>query len=111
MKNTLQYKGYVGTVEFNAEDEIFYGKISGIRDTVTFEADTVQKLKKSFKDAVEDYIQTCSQLNKNPDKEFKGSFNVRVKPSLHRKAVIKSDALKISLNQLVERALEKEISS
>lgn len=111
MKNTLQHKGYFGTVEFSADDDLFFGKISGIRDTVMFEADSVQKLKKAFKDAVEDYLRTCEDQKKNPDKEFKGSFNVRVKPSLHRKAVIKSDALKISLNQLVERALEKEISS
>lgn len=110
MKNLLKHKGYSGTVEFSAADEIFFGKINGIRDVVTFEADTVQKLKKSFREAVEDYISTCKKLNKNPDQDFKGSFNVRVKPSLHRKAVIKSSAMKISLNQLVEKALEKAVA-
>ncbi|HRW98945.1 MAG TPA: type II toxin-antitoxin system HicB family antitoxin [Cyclobacteriaceae bacterium] len=110
MKNALTYRGYTGTVDFSNDDEIFFGKIIGINDLVTFEADTVQKLKRNFKDAVDDYIDTCAKLKKDPDKEYKGSFNVRVKPSLHRKAAIKSASLNISLNQLVEKALEKEVA-
>jgi predicted HicB family RNase H-like nuclease len=110
MKNVLEHKGYTGTVEFNAEDEVFFGKLNGIRDVVSFEADSVIKLKKAFKDAVEDYIETCSKLGKDPDKEFKGSFNVRIKPRLHRLAVIKSTAMKISLNQFVEQVIAKEVA-
>lgn len=110
MKNTLNYKGYSGTVEFSADDEILYGKIVGIRDVVTFEADTVAKLKKAFKEAVKDYIETCQRLGKDADKEYKGSFNVRIKPRIHRLAAVRSAALKISLNQLVEKALEKEVT-
>lgn len=110
MKNVLVYKGYSGTVEFNADDEIFFGRIAGIRDVVTFEADTVARLKKAFREAVDDYIETCRQLKKDIDKEYRGSFNVRIKPSIHRLAAVRSAALKISLNQLVEKALEKEVS-
>jgi predicted HicB family RNase H-like nuclease len=110
MKNALEYKGYSGTVEFSATDEVFYGKLNGIRDVVTFEADSVSKLKKAFKEAVDDYIETCQKTGKNPDKEFKGSFNVRIKPKIHRLAVMKSASLNISLNQFVERVLEKEVS-
>jgi predicted HicB family RNase H-like nuclease len=109
MKNVIEYKGYSGTVEFSADDDVFFGKINGIRDVVTFEADSVQKLKKAFREAVDDYIETCEQLGKDPDKEFKGSFNIRIKPRVHRLAVIKSASMKISLNQFVERALEKEV--
>jgi predicted HicB family RNase H-like nuclease len=110
MKNLLEYKGYSGTVEFSADDETFFGRIAGIRDVVSFEADSVAKLKKSFREAVEDYIGTCEKLNKHPDKEYKGSFNVRIKPKIHRLAVIKSAAMKMSLNQFVEVVLEKEVS-
>lgn len=111
MKNVLQYKGFSGTVEFHTDDEIFFGKLSGIRDLVTFEADSVSGLKKAFKEAVDDYIQTCKKLGKEIDKEYKGSFNVRIKPRIHRLAVARSAALNISLNQLVEKALEKEVSN
>ena len=110
MKNVIEYKGYLGSVEFNAEDEVFFGKLTGIRDVVTFEGDSVSKLKKAFKEAVDDYIATCKHLGKDPDTEFKGSFNVRVKPKVHRLAVMKSAAMKMSLNQFVEKAIEKELS-
>lgn len=110
MKNLLEYKGYSGTVEFSADDETFFGRIAGIKDVVTFEADSVVKLKKNFREAVEDYIETCEKLKKHPDKEYKGSFNIRIKPKIHRLAVIKSAAMKMSLNQFVEVALEKEVS-
>jgi predicted HicB family RNase H-like nuclease len=109
MKNVLEYKGYSGTVEFNAADEIFFGQIAGIRDVVTFEADTVARLKKAFKESVDDYIITCEKLGKQVDKEYKGSFNVRIKPKIHRLAAVRSASLRISLNQLVEKALEKEV--
>lgn len=111
MKNVLEHKGYTGSVEFSNTDETFFGKIVGIRDLVTFEADSVVKLKKAFKEAVEDYITTCKELGKDPDKEYKGSFNVRLKPKIHRLAAIKSATLKMSLNQFVEKVLEKEIAS
>jgi len=109
MKNVIEYKGYSGTVEFSAPDEVFFGKINGIRDVVTFEADSVVKLKKAFREAVDDYLSTCETLSKEPEKEFKGSFNVRISPSVHRLAVIKSKAMKISLNKFVEKVLEKEV--
>lgn len=111
MKNVLEYKGYTGSVEFSAEDKVFFGRIIGIRDVVTFEADTVKKLIRAFEESVDDYLTTCKKEGKVPDTEFKGSFNVRLKPSTHRLAVIKSAALKISLNQFVERVLEKEVLS
>ncbi len=109
MKNVLEYKGYTGSVEFSAEDNVFFGKIVGIRDVITFEGSSVKELTKAFHQAVNDYFKTCENEGKNPDKEFKGSFNVRVKPQIHRLASMKSAALKISLNHFVERALEKEV--
>ena len=94
MKNVLEYKSYTGSVEFSAEDEVFFGKIIGIKDVVTFEASTVKKLIREFNAAVDDYLVTCAHLGKKPDKEFKGSFNVRLKPHLHRLAVIKSTRMR-----------------
>jgi predicted HicB family RNase H-like nuclease len=111
MKNTLEYKGYVGSVEFSAPDKIFFGKIVGLRDVVTFEGETVKLLTKSFEEAVDDYLESCKILNKDPDKEFKGSFNVRLTPKTHRLAAMKSAAMKISLNSFVEKVIAKEVLS
>lgn len=110
MNNVIEYNGYRGVIEFSAEDEVFFGKIFGINDTVTFEADTVKKLYTAFRDAVNDYITTCREMGKTPEREYKGSFNVRIDPKIHRLAAFKAETLHISLNQFVESAIEKEVN-
>lgn len=111
MKDVLKYQGYLGTVHFSAEDEIFYGKLSGVDDLVTFEGDTVPTLKKVFEEAVDDYIELCQSLGKTPSKSFKGSLNVRIKPVLHKKANDKSTELGISLNQFIELAIQDKVDN
>lgn len=105
MKNYLEYKGYIGTVEFSAEDKIFFGKIQGINDLVTFEGTSVDGLEKSFKEAVLDYLETCATLNKTPEKVFKGSFNVRVSQELHQKTALLASKKGLNLNEVVKKAL------
>ena len=109
MKDVLIYKGFLGSVHFSSEDECFFGKIEGIDDLVTFEGQNIKALKKSFHEAVEDYIELCKLTKKPFLKSYKGSFNIRISPELHRKAVQKSLMLGISLNQLVQQAIEKEV--
>lgn len=110
MKNILKYKDFIGAVNFSAEDEIFFGKIEDIDDLVTFEGNNVKEIKKAFEEAVEDYIELCKINNKPLHKSYKGSFNIRLEPQLHRALALKSIENGISLNQLVKRALEKEVS-
>ncbi len=105
MKNYLEYKGYIGTVEFSAEDKVFFGKIHGINDVVTFEGTSVAELEKSFQDGVVDYLETCKTLNKAPDKVFKGSFNVRVSQELHQKTALLASKKGLNLNEIVKEAL------
>jgi predicted HicB family RNase H-like nuclease len=111
MKDVIKYKEYLGTVHFSAEDEVFYGKIEGVEDLISFEGGDVKELKEAFHEAVEDYIELCETTGKTKDKTYKGSFNVRIKPDVHRKAARKSVELGISLNQLVERAMQRFLSS
>lgn len=68
MKNGLEFKDYTGSVEFSAEDQVFFGKIVGIRDVVTFEGATVIELTKAFHESVSDYLDTCKKMGKDPDK-------------------------------------------
>lgn len=109
MKDNLKYKSYTGVVHFNSADKTFFGKIIGINDLITFEGKTVEKLITAFHEAVEDYLSICLAQGKEPEKEYKGTFNIRVLPDLHKKAVRKATALGISLNQLVAQAIKKEL--
>jgi predicted HicB family RNase H-like nuclease len=111
MTDKLLYKEFIGTVHFSAKDLIFYGTIEGINDLVTFEGETVKKLKKAFEESVDDYIDLCNEVGKDPLKSFKGSFNVRIAPELHSKAFKSATMKGKSLNQFVQEAIEKEVSS
>ena len=105
MKNYLEYIGYIGTLEFSADDKIFFGKIQGVNDLVTFEGSSVTELEESFKEAVDDYLETCKLLNKVPDKTYKGSFNVRVSQELHQKIALLASRKGLNLNEIVKEAL------
>ena len=107
--NTLSYKDYIGTVSYSAEDEVFYGKIEHINDLIVFESDNAHDLKTAFEESVDDYIAFCHEKGVKPDKPFKGSFNVRVKPSIHKLIYQKAMEQGMSLNKFIETTLEKEL--
>jgi len=110
MKDVLTYKDYIGSVHYCAEDEVFYGKLEGIEDVVSFEGKSVDVLKESFEEAVEDYIDLCKRHGKDAEKSYKGSFNVPMPPDLHKRAARTAVRLGISLNQLVQKAIEDELA-
>jgi predicted HicB family RNase H-like nuclease len=105
MKDVIKYKDHLGSVRFSTEDKVFYGKIEGIDDLVTFEGQSVKELESSFQEAVEDYIVLCEKAKKPVQKSYKGSFNVRIDPDLHKKASLLSSNLGVSLNKLIEEAI------
>ena len=111
MTDILMYKNFVGSVHFSSEDEIFHGKLTGVDDLVTFEGESVQNLKKAFEEAVDDYLALCETIGKSPTKSFKGSFNVRINPGLHKKAAYRSAEKGVSLNQFVEQAISEKVES
>ena len=110
MNDILEYKGYYAEVHFSTEEEVFYGKLIGVSDLVNFEADTVKALKINFNEAVEDYLETCKEIGKSPDKTYKGSFNVRIPAELHRKAALFAAIKKVTLNDFVKYAIDSTIS-
>lgn len=107
--NTLVYKDFIASVSYSAEDEAFYGKIEHISDLITFESDNARGLKSAFHKAVEDYIAFCREKGIEPEKPFKGSFNIRINPSLHKRAYMKAMQSGMSLNKFIEATLEKEL--
>ncbi len=117
MIDSLKYQDYTATIHYSADDEVFFGKVIGINDLITFEGISVAELKDAFKEAIEDYIETCKSIGKSPDKTYKGVFNVRVPAGLHKKAAIFALQHRITLNDFVKTALvyavkhEKDISA
>ncbi len=103
----MSYKGYLGTVEYSAEDHCLYGKLTYIRDLVNYEATTVSDLESEFQAAVDDYLFSCEELNREPNKPCRGSFNIRTDSELHRAAIIAAEDQ--TLNAFVCDAIHKKI--
>ncbi len=110
MKDVLIYKGYIGSVHYSTDDNVFYGRIEGIRDLILFEGRAVDELKKAFHEAVDDYLEFCKKVNKKPEKPYRGSFNIRISPEMHKQIAIRAAMAGTSLNQFVQKALEKAIA-
>ena len=103
----MQYKGYMATVEFDDENNVFHGEVINTRDVITFEGMTVKELKKAFKDSIEDYLTFCKKRKEEPDKPFSGQFIVRLTPEQHRKVYLAAKKSGKSLNSWVADKLEK----
>ena len=111
VNNMIKHKDFFGSVEYSADDDCFFGKIIGTTDLVTFEGDSVNSLKVAFREAVEDYLILCKEVGKEPQKTYKGSFNVRISPELHKDAAILASRKGISLNAFVERAIYEVVNA
>ena len=109
MKNVITYKDFVGTVNFSADDRIFFGKVEGIDDLITFEGSTVEELESAFRYMVDQHLDDCEREGKPAEKSYKGVFNVRISPKLHKKASHAAIKKGIALNQMIKQALEKEL--
>ncbi|MFT4184161.1 MAG: type II toxin-antitoxin system HicB family antitoxin [Rhizobium sp.] len=105
--NTMSYNGYHARVEYDDEDEIFFGKIAGIADIIGFHAESVTELKKAFHETVDDYIDTCHRIGKEPQKPYSGKMMFRVDPEVHRRAAMAAELAGKSLNQWAEETLGK----
>lgn len=104
MKDVLEYKGYIGKVSFDADDKVLYGKIIGIDDLILFEGNSVEELVNAFEESVDDYLETCKELGKEPDKVYKGVFNVRLSSDTHKKIALIAAKKGWKMNAVVKKA-------
>jgi predicted HicB family RNase H-like nuclease len=105
MSNTMEYKGYTGSVEYSAEDRLLYGRLVGIRDRVIFDGEDVSTLERNFRSAVDEYLAFCKEEGRIPDKAFKGSLNIRIPSELHRTLAIRAEQQHKSLNSVIAEQL------
>ena len=107
--NTLEYKGYIGVIEFDDEAGIFHGEVVNLRDVITFQGDSVAELRQAFIDSIEDYLDFCAQRGEQPDKPLSGKLLLRLGPSLHRKIFVQAHKHQKSVNGWVTETLERAV--
>ena len=104
----MQYKGYIGRVEFDDKADIFHGEVIGLRDVITFQGKTVKEVRQAFRDSVDDYLEFCSKRSEEPEKPFTGKLMLRLPPDLHRRVYVAAKQAGTSLNAWITQTLVHE---
>lgn len=107
----MKYKGYTGSVDYDPDDRLFYGRVDGIMDIVSFQGDTVEALEADFRGGVDDYLAFCKERGVEPQRPCSGRFVLRVSPELHREAAIAARSQRESLNTWITRAIEARVGA
>lgn len=107
--NILKYKGFIGTIAYSEDDEVFFGKIEGINGLVNFEGTSVSELKQAFHDAVDTYLHYCQEHNLKPEKSYTGVLNVRLSPDVHRRVALLAQSTGKTINALIKDAVENQL--
>lgn len=110
MSSVMEYNGYHAKVEYDDKDNIFVGTVLGLNDTLAFHGKSVDELRNSFKNCIEDYIDLCKEIGKQPEKEFRGVFNIRISPESHREAAIEAAKDGVTMNQFVADSIDERLA-
>ena len=109
MSDLLSYKNYNGTVEYSREDDCLFGKVIGLRSLLSYEGNSVRELEEGFRQVIDEYLDDCEVRGVSPEQPYKGTFNIRISPELHRTIAVYAIEHKKTLNSVVEEAISKLI--
>lgn len=109
--NTMTHKGYAARMEYSEEDGCFVGHIAGIRDVVGFHGESVAELRAAFEEAVDDYLESCRKLGREPNHPYSGQFRLRLPPELHARAAMVAETQGKSLNTWVSEVIERGVAA
>lgn len=107
--NTMSHKGYTARVEYDERDNIFVGRILGIRSIISFHGETVAELRSEFEQAIEEYLADCKKEGVQPEKPASGKLLLRVPPEVHGRALVAAQAAGKSLNQWATEVLQHAV--
>lgn len=110
MNGMLEYLGYHARIELDTDDMIFVGTVFGINDSLSFHGKSIDELKTKFEECIDDYLLMCEQIGKDPDKEFRGSFNIRIDPELHKEIAYRAFENNHSMNKEIELAISEYLT-
>ncbi len=106
----MEYKGYMATVEFDADANLLHGRVVNTRDVITFQGRSVDEIQQAFIDSVEDYLEFCATRHEEPERPFSGKLLLRMSPELHRSVTICAAELGTSVNRWMVLQLEESVA-
>ena len=105
----IEYRGYVGVFEFDADIDSFHGRVINTNDVITFYGSSVSELHREMERSVDEYLEFCREQGREPEKPFSGRFMVRTGPDLHRRLALEAGRRRVSMNAYVRGVLEKQV--
>ena len=109
LKNSMEYKGYVGSVEFSEEDGLLYGKVQGIRALLSYEGKSVEELKEDFHEVIDEYLNDCQEEGIHPEVPYGGKIEIQIAPELHKKVADAASCRQMSIDSYVENIIEEAV--
>jgi predicted HicB family RNase H-like nuclease len=109
--NTMSHQGYTARIEFDDRDNIFVGRLLGVRAIISFHGQTVRELRKAFEHAVNDYLAECAETGIAPEKPASGKLLLRVSPEVHGRAMVVTQSAGKSLNQWMAEVVENAVAT
>lgn len=103
----MEYKGFLGSVTFDDEADLFHGEVANLRDVITFQGKSVKELRKAFRDSIEDYLAFCKERGESPEKPFSGKFMIRMDPEIHRQIFLAAKFSGKSINHWAREVLSQ----
>lgn len=101
----LTYKSYTAQLEVDIEAGVIFGRVIDIKDVLTFQGNTVEEARQEFHDTIDDYLEWCEELGKEPNKPFSGKLPFRTTPEHHRKIFLAATKSGKSINSWMEEVL------
>lgn len=105
--NVMTYRDYAARIDYSDEDQLLIGHVAGIRDVIGFHGESISELRRAFEEAVDDYIETCEKLGREPQKAYSGKLSLRLEPALHASVAAKAELAEKSINQWVSDILSQ----
>ena len=108
--NKLEYKGYIGSIEYSEEDDCLFGQVLGMsKDLISYEGNTASELYEDFKGAVNDYLDLCKQRGIKPRKSYSGVLNIRIPPNIHQRLAIMAEENDTTINAVIRTSIERQL--
>ena len=101
----MTYRGYTAHIGYSDEDELFIGRVLGIRDIITFHGESVSEIRNAFQEAVDFYLETCAERGEQPNKPYSGKLMVRMPAEIHEAVATMAEANGKSINQWIVETL------
>ena len=107
----LEYKGYVGSIEYNKADNCFHGQVLGLNKKVCiiYEGFTAEELYNDFKDGIDHYLESCKEDGIQPEKPYNGIFSIHIPFEINVRASKYAENQGISIDSFVQDSIERQL--